>query len=483
MSGRLLSLYHALPPQARSCAASLRGFYLRWWRYGPVTERLAREALERETWSAAQWQSWREQRLAYILHRAATCVPYYREQWAERRRQGDPRSWEDLENWPILEKETVRQNPRRFVAEDCRLRAMYHERTSGTTGTPLVLWASRDTLRRRYALYEARRRLWHGVSRHDRWGMLGGQLVAPAAQRRPPFWVWNAGLNQLYMSSYHLAPDLLPYYLDALKTYRVSNLVGYSSALTCLAQAALREQRTDLQMQVVVTNAEPLLEHQRQIIREAFHCPVRETYGLAELVMAASECAAGTLHLWPCFGHVEVMERDRPVPPGTVGEFICTSLLNPDMLFIRYRIGDRGALADDSATCACGRTLPIVQSIEGRNDDVLHTPDGRRVGRLDPVFKADMSIREAQIIQEQLDALRVRYVPGEHFRPADAQRLVEQLRERVGPMAITLEPVPHIERTPHGKFRSVVCRLPDELRKQLDACAGGDVGGAATRNS
>ena len=470
MPSKLISLYHRLPPTARSCAASLRGFYLRWWRYGRVTERLAREALERERWSAAQWQSWREQRLAYILHRAATRVPYYREMWAERRRSGDHRSWEELSNWPILEKEAVRQNLRRFLADDCRLRSMYYERTSGTTGTPLELWASRDTVRRRYALYEARRRLWHGISRHERWAMLGGQLVVPTSQRRPPFWVWNAGLNQLYMSSYHLAPDLLPYYLDALKTYRVSNIIGYASTVTCVAQAVLKEQRTDLRMKVVVTNSEPLLEHQRQVIGQAFQCPVRETYGLAELVVGASECEAGTMHLWPCFGHVEVLDGEQPVPPGAVGEFICTSFLNPDMLFIRYRVGDRGALADDSVTCACGRTLPIVTCIEGRTHDALYTSDGRRIGRLDPVFKADLSICEAQIIQERLDALRVLYVPGEHFQQADAQRLVQQLQDRMGPIEITLEPVPRIPRTSQGKFRPVVCLLPDELRKQLDQC-------------
>ena len=36
-------------------------------------------------------------------------------------------------------------------------------------------------------------------------GVLGGQLVAPVTQTKPPFWVWNAGLNQLYLSSYHLS--------------------------------------------------------------------------------------------------------------------------------------------------------------------------------------------------------------------------------------------------------------------------------------
>src|SRR2546427_12509378 len=118
MNDRLLKLYHCLPAPMRSIAAGLRGLYLRSWRYGPESERLITEALERERWSPERSRAWQEERLAYVLHRAATRVPYYREQWAARRRQGNRVSWEYLENWLVLEKESLRQNPTAFVAED-----------------------------------------------------------------------------------------------------------------------------------------------------------------------------------------------------------------------------------------------------------------------------------------------------------------------------------------------------------------------------
>src|SRR2546428_3945524 len=107
MSDTLLRLYHRLPAPTRSVAASLRGAYLRSWRYGPETERLVAEALERESWSQQRWKAWQEEQLAYVLHRAATRVPYYREQWTERRRRGDQASLQYLENWTILEKEPL----------------------------------------------------------------------------------------------------------------------------------------------------------------------------------------------------------------------------------------------------------------------------------------------------------------------------------------------------------------------------------------
>ena len=84
-----LQIYHKLPPWARSFAASLRGFYLNSWRYDANTEKLVEEILERDYWGEKQWKNWQENRLSFILNRAATKVPFYREQWAERRRNGD----------------------------------------------------------------------------------------------------------------------------------------------------------------------------------------------------------------------------------------------------------------------------------------------------------------------------------------------------------------------------------------------------------
>lgn len=460
LTAKFLPFYHQLPYPLKVLIASLRGYHLRWRRYGAETEPLVEEALARQRWTAQHWQAWQGERLAMVLSRAATQVPYYREQWAQRRRQGDRASWEYLENWPILEKEPLRVNPRAFVAENCDTKRMIPYHTSGTSGKPLTLWRSPATERAYYALFEARNRRWHGVSYHDRWAMLGGQLVTPAWRRQPPFWVWNFGLHQLYMSSYHLAPDLIPYYLDAMVRYRIKYLWGYTSALYALALEIVRLKRQDLQMTVAITNAEPLFDYQRRAIAEAFRCPVRENYGITELVVAAMECPHGTLHLWPEVGCAEVIEGQHPVPPGVTGDLVCTSLINSDMPLIRYRVGDRGALPEQDNPCACGRTLPALARVEGGVDDVLFTADGRPIGRLDPVFKGDLPIREAQIIQESLTEIRVRYVPAPGFDSAAERSLIEELRARLGMVEVVLEPVQDVPRGPNGKFKAVINNIP-----------------------
>lgn len=467
MGDKLLRLYHALPAPMRSVAASLRGQRLRSWRYGPETEGLVEEALEREHWSPERWKRWQEARLAFVLHRAATKVPYYRDQWAERRRGGDQSSWEYLENWPLLNKEPLREQPTRFVADDCDSRRMYHEHTSGTTGKPLDLWWSRETVRLWFALHEARTRYWNKVSRHDHWAILGGQPVVPANAQRPPFWVWNAPLNQLYLSANHISRRNAPAYVDALARHHVTHLVAYSSSVSVLAREASELGLPAPGLKVIITNAEPLFPWQREAMRQGLGCEVQETYGMAEIVMAASECAAGQLHMWPEVGWLEVLDdtKDVALAAGSSGRFVCTGLLNADMPLIRYTVGDRGRLAPEPTTCQCGRTLPAIAGIEGRNNDLLITRDGRRVFWLNPVFYG-IPVSEAQIIQETLDQVRVRYVPTPDFTLQSGRTITERLQSRMGDVKVTLERIDQAPRGANGKLQAVVCNLSAEEREQ-----------------
>jgi phenylacetate-CoA ligase len=250
-------------------------------------------------------------------------------------------------------------------------------------------------------------------------------------------------------------------YLDALQGHRIKYLLGYASALHELAEGALHLHR-HLEMKVAIVNAEPLLDHQRRAIEEAFQCPVRETYGMAETVAAASECEHGVLHLWPEAGDLEVLEATTPAAKGQAGELISTGLVNPDMPLIRYRTGDRVALSGKESNCACGRTLPTLAFVEGRVDDLLYTRDGRRVGRLDPIFKGQLPVREAQIIQETLDQIRVRYVPASDFTSSACNSIAERVRARMGDVRVILEEVGRVPRGANGKFHSVVCKLSQE---------------------
>ncbi|HAF61783.1 MAG TPA: hypothetical protein DCK95_05610 [Anaerolineaceae bacterium] len=450
----LLSIYHHLPYPLRVITASLKGYQLRWWRYGSETEKLIQKALARDYWSQKSWSEWQNERLGYILDKAATEVPYYRDQWRERRKKGDTASWELLENWPILKKEEVRKDPKKFLCDSSKRKRMYLEHTSGSTGTPLSLWQSKKTLHNAYAIYEARVRWWHGVSLEDRWGILGGQMVVKPNATTPPFWVWNQAFNQLYLSSYHISKTNVEAYYDAIQRHQLKYILAYPSALASLAQMIKEKNLPSYKLELAISNAEPLFDYQKEIISQVFNCEVVNTYGVSELSVGGAECEFGNIHLWPEYGFVEIMDvnEDKVLPVGDMGRIVATGLINEDMPLIRYEVGDLGSLS--SQQCECSRSLPILEEIEGRMDDVLVSIDGRRVGRMDPIFKAEIPIKEAQIIQEKNDLVRLRFVPEDDFDHDDV--LICLIQEKLGPMQVILEKVDRIPRGANGKFKAVI---------------------------
>ena len=124
------------------------------------------------------------------------------------------------------------------------------------------------------------------------------------------------------------------------------------------------------------------------------------------------------------------------------------------MLF-RSATGDLAVQGDGD--CPCGRAFPSVQRIIGRRDDVIITPDGRRIGRLDPVFKVTSGLHETQIIQDRRDHVRVEVVTTSNFVAADAEMLKREIERRLGPtMTVDIVRVAQIKRAASGKLRTVV---------------------------
>ena len=324
-----------------------------------------------------------------------------------------------------------------------------------------------QTLQAYFALFDARTRRWNGLSRDQRWATLGGQQVVPPNSTRPPFWVFNAAMNQLYLSANHISPANIQYYFEALDRYNITHMIAYSSSAAVLAQEAIQAGLCKTSVKVVFTNAEPVYPWQRDVIGQGLGAKVRETYGMAETVAAATECEAGTLHLWPEVGWLEVFSdsEDSPIAGGEYGgRYIGTSLLNMDMPLIRYEVGDRGKFLNSSGDCPCGRKLPRIDAIEGRTRDLLYAPDGRRVYSINPVFYG-LPIREAQVIQELIDRLRILYVPAPGFSARDKTVIRERLVARMGEVQVTLEEVPRVPRAANGKFQESSAVSPKTCRQ------------------
>ena len=454
-------LYNKLPYPLKILATSTWGYYLRSWRYGPETQSLVEQALNRETWSQDQWTTWREERLAFMLHHAATTVPYYRAYWQNRRKAGDQASWELLENWPVLQKATVRDNPRQFISDLSLGKHLYIDHTGGTTGTPTLIFQSRSVTHRWFALHEARVRHWIGVNHQDRWGIFGGQQIIPLAQTNPPYWIWNQGLKQIYFSIFHINPTSANVYLEALWKYKPLYLIVYPSALFVLAKFMLQQGLQPPPLKAIISNSEVLTETYRKTIQQAFNCPVRDTYGMAEMLSAASECAEGNMHFWPETGIMEIFNQGEGTvsQTKTSGMYCLTGLFNEDMPLIRYVNGDIGELPDWSQPCACGRTLPVMGKVHGRSNDLVLTKDGRELYILDSLYNG-LPVVEAQLVQFDLDNFEVNLVPGDGYKKQDVEKQINYLLSQyLGAVNVHINELEQIPRNTNGKFCSFISKI------------------------
>ena len=144
---------------------------------------------------------------------------------------------------------------------------------------------------------------------------------------------------------------------------------------------------------------------------------------------------------------------------GKSGDILCTTLSNYAMPLIRYRVGDIGVLSKEP--CDCGSNLQTLTRIEGRTDDVILTPDGRKIGRIDHIFKGVKGIKECQVIQNDFSYFTLNIVPGNDFTKDDIILVQENLKERVGiDIVININYLSKIPRTARGKFKGVIRVTP-----------------------
>lgn len=408
--------------------------------------------LERSQWHDADAIAADQlERLRAMLRWCEREIPHYREQFAELGfRPDDVGSIDDLAALPLLEKETVRADPDRFLPTDRS--GLVPQTTGGTTGTPLAYWATPEAVQFNYATYEARARRWAGVRFGDRMASIHGQPIVPADDQDGPFWRRNLAFNQLYLSVYHLNARTLPSYIDELERFGPRILVGYTSAVHRLAGHLLETGgRGRVRPTAVMTSSETLTPAARHDIEAAFGCRAFDGYSLGELVAWVSECPHGGMHVSPEYGVIELVD-------GDVGrEIVATTLINRGMPLLRYRTGDL-ARASERA-CPCGRALPLLDALEGRADDVVHTPEGAIVGPapMSLAFQRVPHLRRAQVHQEDPTSMRVLIEPGDGFTDEDQAFLDVELRKRLGTaLRIDYERVDALPRTSGGKERLIV---------------------------
>lgn len=443
-------LYAAAPVWLQDAALSGYGLRLRLLRYGSGHAREV-EQLRRTQWldqpalAALQQASWTQ------ICRAAEATPMYRSLWAGAPVPSDLHRLSDL---PVLSKDTIRSAGRQAIASWATGRRLLEIHTGGTTGSPLTVYCTRQALQRNYAFF-SRLMEWAGLGPRPKTATFAGRPIVPITQAAPPFWRWNRPGNALLFSSYHLSPRTIPEYVEQLSRFGPELIDSYPSSIEPIARWILANPSLSIRPRAVITSSETLTAEARAVVEAAFGCRVFDYYGAAEMAAFISQCELGAYHPNPEFGVVELLKDGRAALPGELGDLVVTGFVNSAMPLVRFATGDLATAGE--GPCACGRAFPVLVGIEGRRDDVLVTPEGRWVGRLDPIFKKVESIYETRIVQDEPDHVRVEVVPLGTLPSKDADGLRRELEIRLGPaMRIDIVSVASIPRTERGKFRSVV---------------------------
>jgi phenylacetate-CoA ligase len=410
-----------------------------------------RRLLEQERWPADRLLAMRRALLHRTLTNAVRRIPFYR----DIKVPASPEEAERVlrESFPVVSKEDLLGSPEQFYPRHAGARRIAG-RTSGTTGTPLTVYRSLDSVVWENAFIRRHWR-WSGYSARMRRATLRGDMVVPAERAAPPFWSYNRYENQLIFSSRHLRDGCYPAIADKLAEFAPYVLQAYPSTAYDLA-CHLREQGRRLRIPYVYTGSEPLYPFQRSLIEERFGARVMDFYGMAERVAFAAECEQGSLHLVNDYSWIELVDENGSPTDGE-GYIVGTTFHNSAMPLVRYRLSDQTRLL--AAPCACGRSYPTLQPVTGKVEDLLLGGDGRRVSAsvLTFAFKGLEHIRRAQVAQTGPGDWEIRVVPMPSYGEEQRRQLIRNVRELVDPtVRVSVVQVQDIPRTAAGKYQWVI---------------------------
>ncbi len=395
--------------------------------------------------------------LRQLLEYAAENSPFHRARFAQAGfRPADLRSVQDLKRLPTLSKDDLRSESERILCRGYDASNTMHKRTGGSTGVPVHVRMD----------YQAASIKRAAVERHDGWaGWRPGVRCAAVWGDTDKPQSWKSRLRNAlstrttYLDTLCFTEEKLAAFVRVLRTERPPMLFGHAHSVFRLAEYVARTNGPPIAFRGIITTAMTLSPEERMRIEEVFATPVFNRYGCEEISIIASECEAHAgMHV---FAEGVLLEYGTGARPGEPAKLLVTDLLNRAMPLIRYEIGDL-AIPED-CPCPCGRGLPLLREVSGREADFLYTPEGKPVfgiSILDTFVIHIAGIKQLQIVQDRLDHLRIRVVRDREFSDDTTAKLGNTIRKVFGEvMTWNAEYVPAIELTPAGKYRFSICEL------------------------
>ena len=453
-------LVSKLPAPIRQSVKYLYGNVPPRIRYGRVFWETYNFLQQSQWWSQEEWEEYQRQQLTQLIRHSYENVPYYRQIFEERGlRPKDIQSLDDLKKLPFLTKEIIRKNSDQLIARNISRSEMEVVRTSGSTGAPLSIYYEKgktDLVENAFV-----HALWCRVGYRSRWKRVN--LTWELVSKGDSWWEYNPAQKILTLSPYHMNEENLGNYVEKMRRFKPEAIKSIPSAIIVLADFMRRHQVSPFpSVKLILLGSEMLFPWQRRRIREVFHSRIFSWYGQAEQVILAGECEQNNeYHIVPEYGITELIGADgeQIKQEGVRGVLVGTGFNNYAMPFIRYKTDDLAFWSNKK--CSCERNCPLLEKIEGRDQEFIVLRDGHLVPLLALPFSSVLSKAiQFQFYQDKPGEVILKIVKMQGLEQNNSKSVQKKLSEGLGHLKIKFEFVDSIPRTDRGKFKYMIQKIP-----------------------
>ena len=291
--------------------------------------------------------------------------------YAQRLRDVDPaaiRTQADFEALPFTDKDDLRAAYPLGLAAVPEEQIVRIHSSSGTTGTPVIIpYTQKDV--DDWALMFKRCYEIAGVTAKDR------------VQITPGYGLWTAGIGfqagceLLGAMAIPMGPGNTDKQIRFMEDIGTTVLGATSSyALLLAEEIARRGVRDRLKLKKGIIGSERWGEKMRRRIASELGVSLYDIYGLTEIYgpgIGISCDANDGMHMFDDYVYFEIIDpkTGKPVPDGTIGELVITTLQKEGAPLIRYRTHDLTRVIPGD--CPCGCAYPRIDTILGRTDDMV----------------------------------------------------------------------------------------------------------------
>ena len=371
--------------------------------------------------------------------------------------------WEDL---PILTKNDLQQPLKDRLSEGYSEKNVYVNKTSGSSGHPFVF---------------AKEKFSHALTwaiNMDRFGWFGLDFSSTLQARFYGIPLDKIGYykerlkdklaSRYRFSIFDLSDKKLQSFLKEFYKKKFDYINGYTSSIVLFAKFLKRKnlilKEVCPTLKVCVVTSEMLLPDDKKLLENQLGIPVVNEYGASELDLLAYQNPNDEWVLNNESLYIEIVdENNRPLPYGSEGKIIVTSLYNKAHPFIRYEVGDVGVISEKSTP-----KHQFLQKLTGRTNDVAKLPSGKVVPGLTFYYVTKSIIEDAGDVKEfvvkQLskENFEITYVAEEEI-PSGKENEINLAMEKYleKGLAIRLKRVSVLERSKRGKLKQFETLLKD----------------------